>query len=186
MQLQRATVESDSGSGMLWLGLDARDEVLPADAAPEQAEWRPAVEDWYVVADERVAGAVGMVVAPWPEVDGAGRLMFSEQMELVWFREDALLEVVDGWRTIHDQDLRPIRIGDVFWVHGDPVELGGWADMRDVTAESRDAAKVAAFATAAGAVPVEDASELGLVRKEDAATRREPPPPPGSGVTAAL
>ena len=133
-------------------------------------------DDHYVAIDEQVGRVLGLTFCRWPHVDAAGRLWFPDDIGTMLLAGDVLQASIDAHRARHRQTLRPLRIGDAFWVRGFAPDPQSWVDLVDITASARDAAKVAVFGTASGVVEADAASELGLVRKAEASERREPPP----------
>ena len=183
MQQQRV-VEADDAKAAVegrWLEVARRE-----GAGEEGVDWTASLGPgtWYVAVDEYVGGSIGLVVTPWPEVDRAGRQIFSDDMRVVWFAAEQLQPVVDQLHAAVAQEQRPIRIGDVFAVTGAPEDIASWATARDVTKDARRAAKVATFATAAGTVPREQAEELGLMNEDEVVDLG--PRPSGPTVQAAV
>jgi hypothetical protein len=153
--------------------------------------WQPAgidrlkpKEDWsdvrYIVVDELQEGIAGLVVSPWPVVDGRGRLVFGDEeasmrvavpsATLLALLEQERVPVVQ--KTVDDATLqqlqvRELRIGDTFAarVAHDPGEPGGggpageqpedpgdWliAPVLDITDEAYDAARTQMHAALGG------------------------------------
>ena len=102
----------------------------------------------YVVVEEIEGGMVGLAVSDWPTTDDKGRLRFgSEPVQ-------AALELVELERflDLHRQPSRPLRVGDVFAARtGRRPRPGGWIEppVHDVTADAREAAKIAFYAAVA-------------------------------------
>lgn len=118
----------------------------------------PSEADRYVTVDERVENTIGVVFAAWPAFDEFG-LRFPDQPEAAWFDADDLQTAIDRLRSQAGDMLRPLRIGDTFWVQGFSAESpGDWEALRDITAQARAMAKVAVAVAALGEVrpPVDD------------------------------
>ncbi len=111
----------------------------------------PGGEDWYVAIDDLAFGRVVFDAAPWPHLDGLGRLAFESTRETRVVDLDDAQQVVDAARARHAQEIRPLRIGDVFLVQGPdlPDDVSDWRIGADVTRAARDAAKLALFAAVA-------------------------------------
>jgi hypothetical protein len=118
----------------------------------------PSEADRYMTVDERVENTIGVVFATWPVVDEFG-LRFPDQPEAAWFDVDDLQTAVDRLRSQAGDMLRPLRIGDTFWVRGFSVESpSDWEALRDITSQARAMAKGAVAVAALGEVrpPVDD------------------------------
>ena len=157
-----------------------RDPVWrPAITASDGVErdWRPASQDHYVAVDDIDEDALVLEVQAWPSVDRAGRLRFQGDGDELCCPTQDLYEAVCRGRTAGGQDaaVRPIRIGDVFWMRGLEPESGSFADVEilDVTRAGREAAKIAHYSAAAPTVDDEYARRMDLLGEET-----EPPPPP--------
>lgn len=148
------------------------------------AMWKPVAlplspesTDSYVVVDERIYGRLTLAVAPWPRVDRAGRLLF-ERSAARGVREADLQTAVNDFRRRSDDEAadRPIRIGDVFLVRGlsgdDPSQ---WETIVDVSAQARQAAKIALHSAVAPVAPKD--AELELEEEEEPPDLEEPPGP---------
>jgi hypothetical protein len=118
----------------------------------------PSDSDQYVTVDERVENTIGVVFASWPVVDAYG-LRFPSQPEAAWFDAGDIQTTIDRFRRRAKEMLRPLRIGDTFWVRGFSAESPSeWEDLRDVTSQARAMTKAAVALAALGAVqpPVHD------------------------------
>jgi hypothetical protein len=114
---------------------DAADQPMPMD---------PEASDAYVVVDAILEGRVRLVVAPWPRLDRDGRMHFHDLGRgLGPYAGRNVQALVDRHRAQQGQLPRPLRVGDVFLVRGDPSRLGGWTYVVDVTMGARAQAKVA-------------------------------------------
>lgn len=112
----------------------------------------PSDSDHYVTVDERVENTIGVVFASWPVVDDYG-LRFPGQPEAAWFDAGDLQSTIDRFRHRAGEMLRPLRIGDTFWVRGFSAELPSeWEDLRDVTLQARAMTKAAVAVAVLGAV----------------------------------
>src|SRR3954466_9582385 len=138
--------------------------------APEPVD-RSALDPWpvpgvtyeaelaYIVVDELHEGIAGLVVSPWPRVDGRGGLVCAGEQESTRVAApaaalEALLSeerrpVVDvGEVDLDALRERAVQIGDVFaaCVHGTPASGDPAAWMRrpvlDITAPARELAKM--------------------------------------------
>lgn len=192
---QRASLEPVDYPDVLWSpGTGPGDERPGGDGDPRVEELAPFADitidpgDSYVVIDERVGTTLGLTVSRWPGTDSAGRPVFSDEVETVWFDNEDLQTALNRRREAHRQTARPPRIGDAFWVRDfHPNDCNSWGDAVDITLWARDAAKVVLFGTAAGVVDASDMDALGLVPKAQASTGRDDDPPPaGPVVTAAI
>jgi hypothetical protein len=157
--------------------------------AQERSPWNPPSLEGqsteglrYLVVDEIVGGAVGLSLCEWPWLDAQGRLHFSGHdasmlgAELGPFR-DFLAE----HRRPHGLAERPVRIGDVFAVRVKERALARlaasidektrleprvapeeWLEspLYDVSADAREAAKVAFYAAVAPVVAADEARPL--------------------------
>jgi hypothetical protein len=114
------------------------------DAAGERMPVEPQADDAYVVVDAMLEGRVRLVVAPWPRLDRDGRLRFVDLGRSVGpYAASTVQALVDRHRAQQGQLPRPLRVGDVFLVRGDPSRLGGWDYVVDVTLGARAVAKLA-------------------------------------------
>jgi hypothetical protein len=114
------------------------------DAAGKRMPVDPQASDAYVVVDAMLEGRVRLVVAPWPRLDRDGRLHFAELGHGVGpYASNTVQALVDRHRAQQGQLPRPLRVGDVFLVRGDPSRLRGWNYVVDVTLGARAVAKVA-------------------------------------------
>lgn len=114
------------------------------DASGERMPVGPEAGDAYVVVDAILEGQVRLVAAPWPRLDRGGRLHFDDLGRgLGPYRVGSVQALVDRHRERQGQLPRPLRVGDVFLVRGDPRRLRGWRHVVDVTLGARAVAKVA-------------------------------------------
>jgi hypothetical protein len=149
-------------------------------SAPEPVD-RSALEPWavpgvtfeaelaYIVVDELHEGIAGLVITPWPRVDGKGRLVFESEDEARRVAApaaalEALLSqerqpVVNvGAADLEALQERAVQIGDVFaaCVHGEPANGDPAAWIRrpvlDITAPARELAKTQTSAALSGAM----------------------------------
>jgi hypothetical protein len=111
-----------------------------SDADDRPIEISPNPKDRYAVVDEIIGEDLRLAVTFWPQVDGAGRLHFDQGSEPFGFDRSALQAEVDRHREVERQLVRPLRIGDVFFIRGFG-ELGTWERVLDITGASRRAAK---------------------------------------------
>jgi hypothetical protein len=129
--------ESFRATGRRWVPVvkDAAGTRLPVD---------PEASDAYVVVDAILEGQVRLVVAPWPRLDRGGRLHFDDLGRgLGPYRIGSVQTLVDRHRERQGQLPRPLRVGDVFLVRGNPRRLRAWDHVVDVTLGARAVAKVA-------------------------------------------
>jgi len=100
----------------------------------------------YILVDEIEGGMVGLAVSEWPRTDEQGRLRFDSEPVQVVVERAAFEHFLDA----HREPSRPLRIGDVFAArtHPDPER---WIEppVHDVTADAREAAKIAFYAAVA-------------------------------------
>ncbi|HEU4355983.1 MAG TPA: hypothetical protein VFT27_10380 [Actinomycetota bacterium] len=116
----------------------------------------------YVVIDELESGFVGLTINAWPAIDELGRLRFDLAHSLsVGATERELHAYLTKHRTPRKIADRPLRIGDAFACRIRPPILDGeladpsrWMvpPITDVSAEARNAAKLAYFSAAAPVV----------------------------------
>lgn len=105
----------------------------------------------YIVVDEIEGSMVGLSVSEWPRTDEQGRLRFESEPAQVAVERKAFERFIDE----HRAESRAIRIGDVFAARTRPVEPSlnpeRWIEppVHDVTAEAREAAKIAFYAAVA-------------------------------------
>ena len=133
----------------------AEGEPLAAhvDAEPDI----PSIADLsYIAVDEVSEGVVTLLVSDWPELDEHGRLRFPEAEPVaVDVRQAALEALLAANRQPRQLAVRPLREGDVLAAR---TRIGRRSSSRgrstaswiippvfDVTADARDAAKVAFF-----------------------------------------
>lgn len=192
---QRVPLEPVEYPDGLWSpGTSAGDERPGGDGDPRVEELAPFADitidpaDRYVAIDERVGTTFGLTVSRWPGTDRAGRPVFPDEVETVWFDNEDLQPALNRRREANRQTARPPRIGDAFWVRDfQPDDCNSWGDAVDITLWARDAAKVALFGTVAGVVDASEMEALGLVPKAEASTAGDDDPPPeGPVVTAAI
>jgi hypothetical protein len=113
----------------------------------------------YVVIDELESSLVGLTVSPWPTLDDRGRLHFDlERARSVGATTRALETYLAKHRTPRKLADRPLRMGDAFACgikeplnDGELLEPGDWMvpPISDISAEAREAAKLAFFSAAA-------------------------------------
>jgi hypothetical protein len=110
----------------------------------------------YISVDEVSEGVVTLLVSDWPELDGRGRLRFPESEPAAVDVSQAAHEAfLAANRRPHDLAARPLREGDALAAR---TRIGRRSSARgrssvswivppvfDVTADARDAAKVAFF-----------------------------------------
>lgn len=164
----------------------------------------------YVAVDELVEERVGLSVSEWPWVDASGRVRFAahEEPQLLGLPKDSFLEFVSERRIVRarrrrevtEADIgfrrRPLAIGDVFAVpkRAMPVleDLEGHANREqaaldagsssvyDVSADAREAAKVAFFGAVAEKLGPERAERIIEERPDPDAHPHDavPPRPP--------
>jgi hypothetical protein len=138
---------------------------LASTATPARADHTP--DPLFVVVDELEGQVATLIVEPWPEVDGRGRLRFGNEEDRKSFDVDlgTLSGTLSKRRYLGDDAAlpeqsqlaeRPIRPGDTFAVFTDPPKDGekaaelleSWATspIIDVSAQARHAAKGQYFA----------------------------------------
>jgi hypothetical protein len=114
-------------------------------------EWSTLSGLSYIVVDEIEGGMAGLSVSDWPRKDEQGRLRFESEPVQVAVDLARLQDFVDR----HREQSRPVRIGDVFAARARPTEATldpeHWIDppVHDVTADAREAAKIAFYAAVA-------------------------------------
>lgn len=125
----------------------------PFGSAPDDAQGpvpSPKPSDRYVTVDEQVEQTIGLVFTRWPTVDEFG-LRFESKTEGAWFDANALQQAIDKFRQRTNEILRPLRIGDTFWVRGfSATSIERWRDLRDVTSHARAMTKLAAAVAVLG------------------------------------
>lgn len=150
------------------------------------AEGHPSRLDAYVTIDDLADGVVVLMSAPWPFLDGVGRLTFLDeprdlhvrwrvkQSRLERFLRDRRVVLADEIVDAEAVTGRPVRIGDVFLVRATSLKtMGKWEEVIDVTRAAREAAKIAFFAAVAPRADRARARRLGLYDEEQ--IREEPP-----------
>ncbi|MDQ3379563.1 MAG: hypothetical protein M3546_04475 [Actinomycetota bacterium] len=170
--------------------------LLPpsGDASARPRTWAPhgvprTIADFhYVVVDEIVGSSVGLALSAWPQLDGQGRLLFgTTDAYLVGSPRGELETFLSEHRLPEDLRERPLRIGDVFAVRVRPEALaeivdeldeqqrlepffapGSWIEppVYDVTADAREAAKVAFYAAVTPTLDAEEAEPLAELLEE--------------------
>ena len=120
--------------------------------------------------EEILGTSVGLAVSAWPQLDGQGRMFFSEPARLAGVDREWLEQELAEHREPSKIADRELRIGDAFAV--DEVELGiaqggleltitGWTPpLYDLTAEARAAAKTALYAAVAPVLDPGQADDL--------------------------
>lgn len=113
----------------------------------------------YVVIDELESNMVGLTVSPWPTMDSKGRLHYDlERSRAIGARSQALRAFLTKHRTPRKIASRPLRMGDTFafrikgsLADGELMEPGSWMipPITDISAEAREAAKLAYFSAVA-------------------------------------
>lgn len=125
----------------------------------------------YVVVEERIDGTIGLLVSPWPRARQDGRLRFDpedEEIEVAVGLEELQARLADrdasgpasSAETAGALARRPVEVGDAFAVqtsepppapgelealNGGPASLEWMVAVADVTADAREAAKVATY-----------------------------------------
>ena len=101
----------------------------------------------YVLVDEIEGGMVGLAVSDWPRTDEQGRLRFDSEPVQIIVDRGAFERFLDA----HREPSRPLRIGDVFAARTDTDDPAHWIEppVHDVTADAREAAKIAFYAAVA-------------------------------------
>lgn len=110
----------------------------------------------YIAVDEVSEGIATLLVSDWPELDERGRLRFPEsEPAAVDVSQAALEALLAANRRPHDLAARPLREGDALAartrLRRRPAARGrssvSWIvpPVFDITADARDAAKVAFF-----------------------------------------
>ena len=114
----------------------------------EDVQLVPEDGDQHGVVDDLEAERVVVVLDAWPNVDGAGNLVFSGDALTRDFPIAYFQGLVNRQRTHAGQPAadRALRVGDVFWIRTDPdVGLASPEEWRilDVTGPARRAARAA-------------------------------------------
>ena len=113
----------------------------------------------YVVIDELESNLVGLTASPWPTLDSKGRLHFDlEASREVGATRPALEAFLAKHRTPRKVARRPLRMGDAFACRvreplqdGELIEPERWMvpPITDISAQAREAAKLAYFSAVA-------------------------------------
>lgn len=131
---------------------------VPGDGAESEAAWRARI-GWYVAIDDLGDGEVVFSAVRWPTLDERHRLVFDDPQPTVFARPLAAAQAfVNANRSMADdaglRD-RELRVGDVFAMSDgalDGLQGTGSGDdsvvILDVTAASREQAKIAFYAAA--------------------------------------
>lgn len=169
-----------------WTPGDAGPSAGGAEATERYAELA------YVVVDERIGGVATLSVSDWPRLDARGRLTLPDGLKptSVAIVVADLQRYLEAYRQPRRNIRRPVRIGDVYGIELQPhfrkqllaAADGSDADdgtaiaadpdrdftthCLDITADARDAAKVAFFGAVAPVVRREDDPVLRLVTPE--------------------
>jgi len=130
----------------------------------------PKPSDRYVAIDDIDSNLATLAIAPWPLLDAQGRLVFGRPRRSRVVSIGPLLEAVDRCRAKTGQVLRPLRVGDVFWIRSLVGSVARWRAMADVTEPARSAAKAALNAAVAPRLSSAEARKL-------SASVAEPPSP---------
>jgi hypothetical protein len=148
-------------------GVPSAELWAPWGSAPEDARGpvpSPRPSDRYVTVDEQVEQTIGLVTTRWPTIDDFG-LRFDDRISDAWFDASALQHAVDKFRQRTREVLRPLRIGDTFWVRGfSATSLDNWKDSRDVTSQAREMTKLAAAVAVLGPAPLSEVHETFAVK----------------------
>ena len=140
----------------------------------------------YVVVDDLDDDLAVLVVAPWPTQDAYGRLTFGDRRHTASVPATDFHGRVAAARRKSGQDAadRPLRIGDAFFavVTSDTGSVDSFQQLRDVTREAREQAKLAHFAAVAPRVDKAYAERVGMVGidEEDDSAGPEGPGPTAS------
>ena len=136
---QRQVSAAEAPRGRRWRPGQTGSPTDQPDAQPVLDMPRPVKSDHYVTIDEQLEGVVSVVAAPWPTVDANG-LRFDGDITSTWFDAADLQATVDEFRAATDQLLRPLRIGDTFWVQRttNPVGATGTVVTINDTAPTAD------------------------------------------------
>ena len=170
---------------MSWLppACDGSEAAAAVDAwAPPGLAGGESDDRRYVVVDEILGSVVGLAVSPWPSVDAEGRLRFRiGDVRMLAADRAELQGFLAEHRLPADLRERPLRIGDAFAVSVRPgvlEEVAGesaaqprleaplapasWmlAPVHDISAEAREATKVAFYASVAPTMEPEEAALL--------------------------
>lgn len=178
MYLQRQAsprLDADA-AGAPWL-------VSDADLCDDAAAGQPR----YVVVDDLDDDLAILVVAPWPRRDPHGRLVFGDpdQRDTVAMPADLFHRAVAAARATAQAPApdRPLRIGDAFFavVTTDAAPERRFTQIRDVTRQAREQAKLAHFSAVTPRLSPDEVEALALAGPDD----EEPPTPlGGAGPTA--
>ncbi len=112
---------------------------------PEGVE--PRGNDWYVAVDDIENGIASLEISVWPEVADDGSLHFEEILDSRPVLAEDLQKSINRLRKKNAQaaPTRSLRVGDAFWVRAAKLPADAWPatgiDLRDVTADARQAAK---------------------------------------------
>lgn len=162
-----------------------------ADAAEADAATTAYADLAYVVVDERVGAIATLSVSDWPRLDARGRLTLPSGLKPtpVAIVVADLQRYLEAHRQPRRNIRRPVRIGDVYGIElradfrrqllaaaeadddgGEAIAADPDRDFTtrclDITADARDAAKVAFFGAVAPVVRREDDPVLKLVQAE--------------------
>lgn len=149
----------------------------------ELVGFAPVVGDWHAVVDDIEAERVMLVLDLWPNVDGAGHLVFVGEAVTRDFPMAQFQDLVDRQRARGGQPAadRALRVGDVFWIRTDADERSGdparWRIL-DVTGPARRAARAAQLVAANPALRASSAETQREAREPSAET---PPQRPATG-----
>jgi len=162
---------------------------LPPPPKPREASGRawapegldaPAADLRYVVVEEILRPSVTLSISEWPEVDSAGRLVFSGATRTATVDRDEVEAVLRSRRRLaqgHRGDAgearaaaqRPISVGDVYaarvaYPRRGPLPRSAESLLRqpiiDLSAEAREAAQAAALAAVTTTLSPRRASRL--------------------------
>lgn len=171
-----------------------------AEPRKDARRWRPASlgraarrsDLVYVIVDDILENSVTLVLSSWPEVDRDGRLRFPGQPLSLGAERGAMVRYLAKHRRPRTSRDRPLRIGDVFAVR---VRAGAFDEFRaeleeqrrlepfldpeqwivppvyDVTADARDEAKIAFYASVTPFFTAEEADVFRKLEPPDSAPR---------------
>lgn len=119
----------------------------------EDVGFAPAEGDWYGVVDDVEGDRVVLVFDAWPNVGGAGNLVFAGDAVTRDFPIADFQRLLDRQRMLAQQPAadRALRVGDVFWIRTDTEQhlrdAALWRIL-DVTGPARRAARAAQLVAA--------------------------------------
>lgn len=173
MYVQRSAAEKQLPTGDLW------EPRAPTTDGEVTVEASPG--DLYAVVEAVAYDRVSFEIAPWPQLDRRGRLLFEEEPRFARsFPAETAQRAFDQARSRARQVERPLRVSDAFHVRGATGDLDEWEILHDVTRAAREVAKLALYAAIAPRLTEEEEEKLPATPTSESPESREGGVGPGA------